>query len=213
MKKIQLFLAVFGLIFSSVSVAQNVESDRREEITFGLKAGLNYSNVYNSQTEEFRADNKFGFAGGLFLTVPIGKFLGVQPEILISQKGFKGEGVLFGSTYSMTRTSTFVDVPLQVALKPSEFITLVAGPQFSYLIRQKDSFDSSLASYSQEQEFENDNIRKNIIGLVFGLDIHVKHVAVGTRLGWDVTNNHGDGTSNTPRYKNSWFQATLGFIF
>ena len=29
----------------------------------------------------------------------------------------------------------------------------------------------------------------------------------------DIQNNNGDGTSTTPRYKNVWFQGTLGFKF
>ena len=194
-------------------MAQLGEIDNREDVTFGLKAGLNYSNVYNSQTEEFRADPKFGFAGGAVLTIPIGKFIGVQPEFLFSQKGFKGEGTFLGSDYSFTRTTTYIDVPLQVAFKPLSFLTIVGGPQYSYLLKQKDVFRSTFINTDHEEEFNNDNIRRNILGAVAGIDVNLNHFVIGTRAGWDLMNNHGDGSSSTPRYKNAWIQATIGYTF
>lgn len=213
MKTIKVLLAIGCLSFSGIAAAQNDEIDQREQLRFGLKIGLNYSNVYNSQTEEFRADSKFGFAGGVALSIPLGKYLGLQPEVLLSQKGFKGEGSILGSDYSFTRTTTYIDIPLQLALKPSEFITIVAGPQYSFLARQDDSFTGSLVSFSQEQEFENDNVRNNIFGFVAGVDININPIVLGARFGWDIRDNHGDGSSSTPRYRNEWFQGTIGYTF
>lgn len=198
---------------ASIAVAQDGEMGHREELRFGIKAGMNYSNVYSSRTEEFNADAKIGFAGGMVLNVPINKFLGVQPEVLLSQKGFKGKGTLLGSDYSFTRTTSYIDIPLQVALKPSKFITIVAGPQYSYLINQKDVFTSTFFSTAQEEEFDNDNIRKNIFGFVAGTDLNLNNIVTGARMGWDILDNHGDGTSSTPRYKNAWLQGTIGYTF
>ncbi len=211
MKTLKLYIAITFMLITSIVVAKDGETDNRENMMFGFKAGVNYSNVYDSRTDDFEADAKLGFAGGIFLSIPLNMYIGLQPELLLSQKGFKGSGVMFGSEYKFSRTTTYIDVPLQFTLKPSEFITILAGPQYSYLINQKDQFESSLVSYSQEEEFENDNIRKNIIGVGAGLDINLMQFIVSTRLGWDLTRNHGDGSSSTPRYKNAWFQATLGY--
>lgn len=211
MKTFKILTALAFMAITSNVMAQDEETDYREDLRFGLKAGTNFSNVYDAQNEDFNADPKFGFAGGAFLSIPIGKYLGVQPELLFSQKGFKGEGRILRSDYEFTRTTSYIDVPIQFAFKPSEFLTIVAGPQYSYLINQKDDFNSSVVSYSQEQEFENDNIRKNILGLVTGLDINIKKMVIGTRIGWDLRKNHGDGSSSTPRYKNMWIQATIGY--
>ncbi|MBK7668244.1 MAG: PorT family protein [Sphingobacteriaceae bacterium] len=210
MKKLILTIAAVTTLIA-VSKAQDNETDFREKFTFGLKAGLNYSNVYDSQGEEFRADPKFGLAAGIFVAIPIGKYFGIQPEALISQKGFSATGRILGNTYKFTRTTTYLDVPLFFALKPSEFITILAGPQYSYLLKQSDVFANASTSIEQETEFVNDNIRKNIFGLAVGVDINLKHIVLGARAGWDVTNNNGDGTSTTPRYKNAWYQATIGY--
>lgn len=212
MKKFTLITAIF-LSYSSIGRAQDTssETDHRENFQFGLKAGANLSNVYDAKGEEFEADAKLGFVGGVFLAIPIGTYLGIQPEVLFSQKGFHAKGLILGSAYDFTRTTSFLDIPLQLAIKPSEFITLLVGPQYSYLLKKRDVFENAITTIEQEQEFENDNLRKNILGVIVGLDINLKHIAVGGRVAWDVQNNIGDGTATTPRYKNVWFQLTLGY--
>jgi hypothetical protein len=77
---------------------------------------------------------------------------------------------------------------------------------------QKDEFTSSLTSAAQQQEFNTDNIRKNILSILTGFDVTGKQIVFGARVGWDIQNNNGDGTSSTPRYKNVWYQATIGFV-
>jgi len=191
--------------------AQSSDTDPREKFSFGMKAGMNYSNVWDEQGQDFRADAKAGFAGGFFFGIPVGEYFGIQPEALISQKGFKGSGTMFGSPYSFKRTTTYLDIPLQFQLKPAEFLTVVAGPQFSYLLHEKNVYTHGAGSSVQEQEFDNDNIRRNIFGAVTGADLIFSHVVVSGRMGWDFQTNNGDGTSSTPRYKNRWIQFTAGF--
>lgn len=210
MKKIILItLAVISIV--SKSNAQGV--DLRDRLVFGLKVGVNYSNVYDSQGEEFKTDPKFGSVGGIFLAIPIGKYLGIQPELLFSQKGFHATGKILKNTYDFTRTTSYIDVPLLFSFKPSEFFTIVGGPQYSYLVKQRDVFASAATSILQEQEFKNDNVRKNILCFTGGIDITIRYIVLGARVGWDVQNNNGDGTSTTPRYKNVLYQASIGYRF
>lgn len=212
MKKVMLMAAAM-IVISATGYAQVSGTDFREKLQFGIKAGANYSNIYDTEGEEFSADGKFGFVTGAFLGVPIGKYLGVHPEILFSQKGFKGSGRFLGSDYTFTRTLNYIDVPVLLALKPVESLTLLAGPQYTFLLRQKDEFTNSGLSVSQQQEFENDNIRRNTMGVLGGFDINLDHLVLGARVAWDLQNNHGDGTSSTPRYRNVWYQLTLGYRF
>jgi len=188
-------------------------TDNREKLFLGVKGGVNLSNVYDSEGENFVADSKFGFAVGGFISVPIGRYFGIQPEVLFSQKGFKSSGTYLGSTYTMTRTTNYIDIPLLVAFKPVESVSLLFGPQFSYLMKQTDDFTGGTISSTQEQDFTNDNIRKNTFCLTGGADFNLDHFVIGLRAGWDVKNNNGDGTSTTPRYKNMWYQATIGYRF
>ena len=211
MKKIILIIATVTVITNSY--AQENITDFRDKLMFGLKIGANYSNVYDARGEAFVASPKLGLAAGAFLAIPIGPYLGIQPEVLFSQKGFQATGTLLGSTYNLTRTTSYIDVPLLFSFKPSEFLNLVAGPQYSYLVKQNDVFANATTSIDTEKEFQNDNVRKNTFCFLGGLDLTIKHFVLGARVGWDIQNNNGDGTSTTPRYKNVWYQGTLGWRF
>jgi hypothetical protein len=187
--------------------------DYSEDVHLGLKAGLNYSNVYDSKGEEFEAESKVGIAFGAFVAIPIGDNIGLQPEVLFSQKGFEANGKVLGLNYNFKRTTSYLDIPLYFAIIPAEFLTIFVGPQFSYLISKKDEFTSDFVSIEQEEEFENENFRKNTLGAALGLDINIDHFVLGVRANWDLQENKGDGTSSTPRYKNQWLQATVGVRF
>lgn len=208
MKKIILIIAVVAFL-TNIARAQDEGVDSRNKLQIGVKLGLNYSNVYDSQGDNFVADPKFGFVGGGFLSIPFGTLLGFQPEVLFSQKGFKAEGDILGIGYKYTRTTYFIDVPLFLQIKPSEIVTLVVGPQFSFLMKQTDKF----ADATVVQNFNNNNLRRNIMGFVVGADICPSNLIIGARAGWDIQDNKGDGTSTVPRYKNVWYQITMGFRF
>lgn len=206
MKKIILMI-IAGAFMVNYCNAQKHRSDFSNELQFGLKIGANYSNVYDSQDEQFNTDPKFGLAAGAFLSIPITRYLGFQPEILYSQKGFQATGY----DYDFKRTTSFIDIPLLLQVKPSSMVTLLVGPQYSYLLKQRDVFNNSVTTIDRQQEFENENIRRNIICILGGIDFNLNNnMVLGARVGWDLSTNNGDGTSSTPRYKNVWYQARLG---
>jgi hypothetical protein len=209
-KSIILFLTLTTMAgFSFAQTSDNSSSKPH----FGIKGGLNFSNVYDTEGEEFKADGKFGLVAGAFFDIPFGDLLGFHPEILYSQKGFRASGTILGSTYKFQRTLNFIDVPLMLAVKPSPRLTLLVGPQYSFLVSQKDEYETQFISDEQIEEFENDNIRKNTLCFLAGADLNFNQMVLGGRVGWDITKNIGDGTSETPRYKNVWYQLTLGYRF
>lgn len=190
----------------------NAQDDSRDKLQLGIRGGLNYSNVWDEEGQDFEADPRTGFAGGAFLSIPIGTYLGIQPEVLYSQKGFQGSGVVAGTSYSFERRTNHLDVPILVQFKPIEYLTIVGGPQYSYLMSQTDVQRGEGFTSIQEQQFEND-IQKNTLGAVFGADINLRNLVIAPRLGWDFQTNNGDGTSSSPRYRNQWYQITIGFRF
>jgi hypothetical protein len=214
MKKI---VSAVVLYMSIITVMHGQEEaskkDGRNDFHLGLKAGINNSNVYDEDGEMFNAEPKYGFAGGVFLSVPIGKFLGVQPAVLLSQKGFHATGELLETKYDLKRTTTFLDVPLLIELKPLRFVTIVGGPQYSYLLNQVDVVNSGSNTAVQEEKFKNDDIRKNILSGVVGFDLNFNRMIFSGRYNFDLQKNNGNGSSETPRYKNIWLQATVGIRF
>lgn len=210
MKKTILVLIAITAFLGSIN-AQSGYIDNRESLIFGLKAGINYANVYDTEGEDFRADPKIGLATGVFLSIPIGTFLGIQPEVLYSRKGFRATGKILGGSYDFTRTTDFIDVPILFALKPTGIFTILAGPQYSYLLKRKDVFANGVTTIEQEMEFENEDLRKNTLCFLGGVDVNLNHLVLSGRVGWDILNNNGDGSTTTPRYKNVWYQFTVGY--
>ena len=220
MNKLKLFSAIFFLS-STIGSAQTGDVTRvdhsqhswRHDVNFGLKIGANYSNVYSVDAESFNTDPKFGLAAGMFLSIPLGEAIQIQPEILFSQKGYQASGSLLGQSYIITRTSNYIDVPLLIGIKAFKGFTILAGPQYSFLISQKNKFENSATSIAQETLFDNEDLRKNTLCFTGGFDLNFDQLIVGTRVGWDLYKNNKDGTSNTPRYKNVWYQLCLGYRF
>src|SRR5690349_10214147 len=102
-----LFLAMFstGLFFASRLAAQDqapaqtqkeevTSHDAKKRVVPSIKLGFTRSNVYDRQGEAFVSNGKTGFMGGAALALPLGSLLGIQPEIMVLQKGFEGAGIL-----------------------------------------------------------------------------------------------------------------------
>jgi len=197
--------------FLVLSALLSVSLQAQNRISIGAKAGLNISNIYDSEGETYSADPKTGFAAGGFVHIPIGGFFGIQPEVMFSQKGYQTAGTVLGLDYSTSRTSNYLDIPILFAIKPLGLATLLIGPQYSYLLKQTTNLVTPVSNTTVVDEFTNDNIRRNTLGLVIGADINLLQFVISGRVGWDLYDNNGDGTSTTPRYKNVNGQLTLGF--
>lgn len=208
-----LMIAMVSAAFAQQPIKPNAIDDNRDQFGFGLKAGVNFANVYDEEGEDFVADGKTGFFGGVFVKVPLGTVIGIQPEVNYSQKGFTARGTFLGGSYNFERTTSYLDIPVLLQIKPHKCITLLAGPQFSYLLETKDSFNDGTITLVQEEEITQDNYRKNILGAVIGVEAHWKGLLLTARGGFDFTKTDAEGNSTTPRYKNQVFQLGLGYTF
>ncbi|UPT68301.1 MAG: PorT family protein [Sphingobacteriales bacterium JAD_PAG50586_3] len=211
-----LIIAIVAVVAIGVQAqAQRIDQprpkDSRSRFHIGAKAGLNINNAYDVDTRNFKSAKKSGFMGGLFLNIPMGRFLGLQLEGLYSQKGTNGTGTINGVEYTLKRTTNNIDVPLMLQLKPFKFISIVAGPQFSYLLSQKDVYDDAGNTTVREQ-FTNQDIRKANIGVTAGADIYMLGLVFSGRVGTDLLKN-STNSSLAPNYKNIWGQLGVGFRF
>jgi hypothetical protein len=202
---------IIGLFFVFNVKAQN---DFGKNIHFGIKGGLNSSNVYDEQGNNFVADPKLGYCAGAFISIPLGEFIGIQPEFMFNRKGFKATESYLDNNYQFKRITDHFDIPIQLQIKPFDMLTVLVGPNFSFLLDRKDVFTyENSSTVTLSQQFANDNIRKNTVGFIGGLDLNFRHWVAGGRAGWDLQTNRGNGTSYSPRYKNTWLQLTVGYRF
>lgn len=217
MKKILRSVALlFAMAMTTTGFAQDgtstTSTDTRENFKFGVKAGINLSNVYDEEGDDFVADGKVGFAGGVFVAIPLGAYVGIQPELLYSQKGFKSESEgLFGEDYKFTRTTSHLDIPVHLQIKPIENLSILVGPQFSYLLSTKNELNGYSAE--EEEEINDENYKKGVFGLSAGVDFNIDQFVLSARAAWDLSKTNEDGDESSLRYKNQVIQFTVGYTF
>jgi hypothetical protein len=209
--KTVVFLILSMFLFSpALLIAQNETEDNREDLQFGIKAGVSFSNVWDERGDDFVADGKVGAVAGIALSIPIGMYLGFQPEAIFIQKGFKGDARYEGAPFSLTRTTNHLDFPLQLKFKPAKNFSILGGPYYSFLLSKKDDMDLGDLTVVQQEYIRNDKIQDNVFGLIFGAEFNFNMLVVSAKAGWDLKENNDDGSSTLPRYKNQWVQLTLG---
>ena len=202
-----------ALMFAgAVSYAQTSES-KTGGVHLGLRAGLNLSNMVNSDDADVTTGSKIGLNAAVFVELPLANVFSIQPELQFSQKGFKASGTALGSAYEYKQTTNFIEVPLLAKIKPVPGFGIVVGPQFSFLASTSTKFTVNNASYESLVKQENDNLKKNILGGVIGVEAGAKNFVASLRYNIDFQNNNGDGTSSTPRYKNQVIALGIGIIF
>ena len=210
MKKLLLtMLTMFPLMIQGS--AQTAKSDLRNNIIVGIKGGANYSWVYDRYG--FNAEGRSGIVAGYFFSLPITTNFGIQPELLFAQKNFRATGRLIGDSYDFTRIVSYIEAPVMFAFKPHKMFTILAGPQYSFLIQQVDNFPNGNNNIQQQKMLDNAKVRKQVLGFVAGTDVTINQCVIGLRVGLDIQNNSVEKSVTIPLYKNAWLQGTAGFRF
>jgi hypothetical protein len=181
---------------------------------FGVRAGLNLANIIKTDDNNFSTELKPGFNAGAFVEVPIVNGFSVQPELQFAQKGYKttGSSIINGS-YEYNVTTNYVEVPLLAKFSPSKSFAIVLGPQYSFLTSTKTKFTSGNANYQNLVEADNNNLKKNILGGVVGIEAGASNLVFAARYNLDFQQNNGDGSSTTPKYKNQVVALSIGLRF
>jgi hypothetical protein len=164
----------------------------------GIKLGATVSNTFDSESASFSDNAKVGYSGGVFARLLFTNSIGLQPEVLFTQRGFIGTGTFLGADYRLDRTLNYIDVPVMVAVLVTPSITLLAGPQYSYLFKQTDEYSSGSTTFTDETEFSDRTLDESNISFTGGVDMDLDPLVIGLRTGWDTK---------------SWYQLSIGFRF
>ena len=207
MKKI--FILAITLL-SSAGIANAQSTDKPTK--FGVKAGANFSNIIKDDgNNNFKTDYLVGYHAGVTLDIKLLDNLAFTPEALYSTKGYKSTST-FGE---FTQTTHFIDIPILASVKLGGGLNLVAGPQVSFLMSTKNTFETGFGTAQQKiVEDDSDRFRKSLVGGVVGFRYDFSNrIGLNGRYAIDFQKNNENGTSQTPEYKNQVFQVGLGVKF
>ncbi|MDP2415080.1 porin family protein [Daejeonella sp.] len=203
MKKV-LILAI-GVLFAGAAEAQ----------TFGIKGGVNFSNIIKTNDRNFNTEFKPGLNAGLFVDIPVVEGLAFSPELMFSQKGYKTTGTsLLGVANEYSVTSNFIEIPILAKISAADKFSIYVGPQVSFLASTKEKFTRGDATYQNKIRNENENLKKSLVGGVIGLGVGLTdQLSLQGRYALDLQKNNENGSSETPIYKNQVIQTSLAYRF
>lgn len=178
-----------------------------EGITFGIKAGMNISNM-NVESMQSR----IGFCGGGFATVGVGDMVVIQPEAMYTQKGAKWES--WYEPEIITLKLDYINIPLlfkfmvpvKGAVKPNLFV----GPYLGINVNATHRIDRI---YGTSEERDYDEFYEDTdFGMVLGGGVDFllkkgKFVLDGRYSIGLITVQEGSDL------KNRVFSFTLGYLF
>ncbi|MDH3890390.1 MAG: PorT family protein [candidate division Zixibacteria bacterium] len=132
------------------------------QVGFGVKGGLNVSNLTGADSEGF--DSRVGLVAGGFVKLNIAPNLAIQPEALFAQKGSKGDlgGVTakFNLNYFEIPVLLKYTFPTTGEMQPFLFV----GPAVAFA--QKAEFTVEAGGQSASLDIANE--KSNDVGLVIG---------------------------------------------
>lgn len=149
--------------------------------TFGIKAGVNMSNLYIDDVEDENA--RFGFHAGVFGRAAASDAIGIQAELLYSTKGttIVWDGLI---DQEVTFNLGYLDLPVFVVFRLGDAIELHAGGYAGLLLASDVSTSGDLGSDSED--LDKDNFNSMDYGLVGGLGVNLGPVQIGARYNYGL---------------------------
>ena len=177
-------LTLFSLSFlPKVSNAQMTGEELQAR--FGIKGGINFSNLYTKNGDE-DSDLKVGYHAGLFAKLPLTRQFAVQPELYYTTKGAK---VTYNSS-TIDGTADFnfnyLELPILGVVNITDNVNIHAGPYFSYLVSGKVKNDANVNLFDFEDNINNDDYNKFDVGLAVGLGVDIDRVGFGARYSYGL---------------------------
>lgn len=133
--RIKIVVCLFFIISSSSIYSQ---------YSFGIKSGLNFSNVKGNIND----DTKTGVYLGAFSIIKINDKFNFQPEIVYSEQGYR-----LGSYTKNKYHINYVNIPLMFDFKDFENFHLEFGPQLGFLLKSNVNNEMDLKEITSKIDF------------------------------------------------------------
>ncbi|OXA70461.1 hypothetical protein B0A67_15710 [Flavobacterium aquidurense] len=150
----------------------------------GAKAGANMNKL---DGQAFDDGFEFGYQLGGFVYFNLTDFIGLQGEVLFNQTNTKLSNDyrdVFDNVFKKDKTLNYVSVPVLLRLNSEGLITIVTGPQFSFLANTDHS-----VSQNGKKLFKNTDF-----SFVAGAEVNIRPLTLYARYVWGFSDvsNFGD---------------------
>ena len=194
MKKMRTLL-LFCLILAST---QSFSQGLFQRLSFGLKAGGNYSNYANA---DFKTESIAGFHAGAIVNFKLIGGLSIQEEFLFSTQGAKVKDNLFGKENVKV---SYINVPFLLKYRSNLGLYIEAGPQVGMRASENIS-DSQIGEFAKKLDLSA------VGGIGYqsksGFGFGARYIAGLSKVG------DFQLSTTKPDFKNSVIQASIFYIF
>jgi len=201
MKKIVLAaIAVVG--FGVTGFAQ-------QQVKFGPKAGVNFSNISGYDDAEMLT----GFHVGAVAEIKFNEKFSIQPEVVYSAQGAKRERNTSFATFEGKQKLDYINVPIMAKYYIVNGFSVEAGPQVGFLVKAEEDVNGTINGVSIGDKTDNkDSFNSVDFGVNFGLAYDLPQgffVNARYNLGLsDVIKDNADDA-----VKNNVIQVGVGYKF
>ncbi|WP_026753582.1 porin family protein [Sediminibacter sp. Hel_I_10] len=208
------FLSTVFLVFSIATSFGQADS---KSIDFGVKGGVNFSNIGG---DDFRdVDSRTSFNVGLVLEVPISDRFSFQPELLYSGQGFDIREIdqdnVFDTDDNIEYQLDYIQVPLLLKAYLVKGLSVEAGPQFGFKINEEYDFQPTADGGDIEIDDEDSSIKKFDTSVALGSSYKFDSgFFLSARYTFGLTDVFEDDSifQNVDAKNNVW-QFGVGFMF
>lgn len=197
--------------------------------TFGVKAGLNLSNILMKDDDEtYSTDFKMqpGFNVGGTVEFPLNEMFSFETALLFLTKGYKysDSGSDYGYEWEEKESANlyYIDIPLTAKASfdvGSVKIYGAAGPYIGIGLSGKSkyeyTFDGDTESESEAVEWgsgEDDHLKRLDFGLTVGAGVEIKAIQIGVTYGFGLANIAAD-TEDGYKVSNRVLGISVGYKF
>lgn len=189
-----LLLATFILVAMTPLYAQ-----KKAAFFAGVKAGADFNKI---DGQSFKNQFSFGYQVGAFATIPIGKKLGIQPEVIFSQTNIDTSSK-FSDVYQFTNVSQvklqYLKIPLLLNFSPNPYVSFQVGPQFGILIDENINLVNNGSNAFSKGDFS----------MLGGLQFNIRKLRIYGRYG--VGLNNLNDIDKKEKWRNQNIQLGVGF--
>jgi hypothetical protein len=169
-----------------------------QRLSFGLKAGGNYSNYTNA---DFKTESIAGFHAGAIVNFKLIGGLSIQEEFLFSTQGAKVKDNLFGKENVKV---SYINVPFLLKYRSNLGLYIEAGPQVGMRASENIS-DTEIGEFAKKLDLSA------VGGIGYqsksGFGFGARYIAGLSKVG------NFQVSTTKPDFKNSVIQASVFYIF
>ena len=182
------------------------------DIGFGVKGGVALSGYAGDDTEDYAS--KLGFHVGGFATMQLIDMLSLQPEVLFSALGAKGD--VSGASGKYKENLSYIEIPVLVKFYPPislpVALNIFAGPSLGINLSGKytasGDYETLIGDDKGDLEDLGADLKTVVFGLSIGAGVDIGKIVVDARYSMGLTSADEDLD-----IKNSTFSVMAGYRF